>query len=245
MAVRTKDDHWEIVEQRVDTQYLEEHFQLLLYAGAGVLRAVETHPKDAGSTVESETWLTFQVTTALAQAGGLLVARGLATGSGSESDVEVPPPIVQRLLEGLKEHEPTIAVALDGPGGWTKNWMRFQRSRRKLINEARGLFTHQGYDEEIAKSMADSAVNIIGQRIMGDVLQGKFAGRPPLPDAEASENYQIVLEQICHAERLRTLKKSGADVAEAASRVADAVVELQIKGRPGGRCSLCPSRGGV
>ena len=80
---------------------------------------------------------------------------------------------------------------------------------------------------------------------MGDALQGKFAGRPPLPDAEASENYQIVLEQICHAERLRTLKKSGADVAEAAFQVADAVIELQIKGRPGGRCSLCPSRGGV
>ena len=42
--------------------------------------------------------------------------------------------------------------------------------------------------------------------MMGDALQSKFAGRPPLPDAEASENYQIVLEQICHAERLRTLK---------------------------------------
>ena len=80
---------------------------------------------------------------------------------------------------------------------------------------------------------------------MGDALQGKFAGRPPLPDGEASENYQIVLEHICHAERLRTLKKSGSDVTEAASKVADAVVELQFKGRPGGRCSLCPSRGGV
>ena len=80
---------------------------------------------------------------------------------------------------------------------------------------------------------------------MGDALQGKFAGRPPLRGAEASENYHIVLEQICHAEEFRTLKKSGADVSEAASQVADAVVELQIKGRPGGRCSLCPSRGGV
>ena len=80
---------------------------------------------------------------------------------------------------------------------------------------------------------------------MGDALQGKFAGRPPLPDAEASENCQIVLEQICHGERPRTLKKSGADVAEAASQVADAVVELQIKGKPGGLRSLCPSRGGV
>ena len=80
---------------------------------------------------------------------------------------------------------------------------------------------------------------------MGNALQGKFAGLPPLPDAEASENYQIVLEQICHAERLRTLKKSGADVAEAASQAADAVVELQIKVRPGGRCSLCRSRDGV
>lgn len=245
VAARTKDDHWEIVEQRVDTQYLEEHFQLLLYTGAGVLRAVETHPKDAGSTVESEPWLTYQVSASLAQARDLIVGRGIATGSGLESDVEVPPPISQRLLEGLKEHEPTIAIALDGPGGWTKNWMRFQRSRRKLINVASGLFAQQYYDEESANSMADSAVNIVGQWVMGDALQGRFAGRPPLPDTEASENYQIVLKQICHAESLRILKKSGTDVAEAASRVANAVVELQIKGRSGGRCSLCPSRGRV
>lgn len=217
---------------------------MLLYTGAGVLRAVEVHPKDAGSTVESDAWLAFQVGTALAQAGDLLIGRGIATNSGLERDVEVPRQIAQRLLEGLKEHEPTIAADLDGSNGWTKHWMRFQRSRWKLIIEARELFAQYRYDEESANDMADSAVNVVGQRIMADALQG-HVGQPPLPDKDAAENYQSVIQQICHLERLRILSSSGRDVAEAASRVERAVVELQIKGRPGGRCSLCPSRVGV
>jgi len=244
-AAESQHNHWKIVQQRVDTQFLEEHYQLLLYTGAGVLRAVEFHPKDAGSTVEAEVWLAFQVSAALARAGDLLIGRGIAINSGLERDIEVPPQVAQRLLEGLKEHEPTIAANLDGSNGWSKHWMRFQRSRRKLIDEASGLFAQQDCDEDSAKDMAESAVNVVAQRIMGDALQGRYVGQPSLPDKDASKNYQSVLKQICHPERLRTLSSSGRDVAEAASRVERAVVELQIKGRPSGRCSLCPSRGGV
>ena len=244
-AAGSQHDHWEIVEQRVDTQYLEEHYQLLLYTGAGVLRAVKFHPKDAGSEVEAEVCLALQVSVALAQAGELLIGRGVEINPGLDRDIEVPAQVAQRLLEGLKEHEPTIAADLDGSNGWTKHWMRFQRSRRKLIDEASGLFAQQNCDDESAKEMAESALNVVGQRVMGNALQGRYVGQPPLPDTEASENYQSVLKQICHPERLRTLRRPGRNVAEAASRLERAVVELQIKGRPSGRCSLCPSRGGV
>ena len=245
VAASNQQDHWELVERTVDVQYLGEHYQLLLYTGAGVLRAVETHPKNAGSTVESEVWLTSQVGAALAQARDLLLGRGIATDPGLDGDVEVPSQVCQLLLEGLKEHEPILAAALDGPGGWTKQWQRFQRSRQKLIEQARGLLTQLNYEEEAASSMADLVVEIVGQRIMGGAQDSRDNGETPLPDTHAGDDYQWVLEQISHPERRRDLRKSGADVSEAASRVESAVVELQLKGRPGGRCSLCPSRGGA
>ena len=245
VAAGNQQHHWELVEQKVDVQYLGEHFQLLLYTGAGVLRAVETHPKDAGSTVESEVWLTYQVGAALAQARDLLLGRGIATDPGLEGEVEVPSQVSQLLLEGLKEHEPTLAAALDGPGGWTKQWQRFQRSRQKLIEEARGLLAQVGYEEEEASSMAESVVRVLIQRGEVDAKHRRDIGETPLPDTPAADDYQWVLEQISHPERLRDLRKSGADVTEVASRVESAVVELQLKGRPGGRCSLCPSRGGA
>ena len=245
VAAGNQQEHWELVERTVDVQYLGEHYQLLLYTGAGVLRAVETHPKNAGSTVESEVWLTSQVGAALAQARDLLLGRGIATDPGLDGDVEVPSQVCQLLLEGLKEHEPILAAALDGPGGWTKQWQRFQRSRQKLIEQARGLLTQLNYEEEAASSMADLVVEIVGQRIMGGAQDSRDNGETPLPDTHAGDDYQWVLEQISHPERRRDLRKSGADVSEAASRVESAVVELQLKGRPGGRCSLCPSRGGA
>ena len=233
------------MEQKVDVQYLGEHYQLLLYTGAGVLRAVEIHPKNAGSTVESEVWLTNQVGAALAQAGDLLLGRGIAPEPGLEGDVEVPSQVSQLLLDGLEEHEPTLAVALDGPVGWTNEWERFQRSRLQLIDQARGLLVQQGYEAKSPSVVAESVVQSVVKRINVDAHCGRLAGEPPTPDAIEEGGYDWVLEQISHPERLRDLRKSGADVAESASRVERAVVELQLKGRPGGRCSLCPSRGGV
>ncbi len=72
-----KTEHWESVDIQLDAQYLGEHFYLLQRVAAGVLWAVQTHPKNTGPGVESDDWLDYQVGSALAQGGeALLVGRG-------------------------------------------------------------------------------------------------------------------------------------------------------------------------
>jgi hypothetical protein len=67
----------------------------------------------------------------------------------------------------------------------------------------------------------------------------------PSPDAPETADYRLVSEQVSHLKNLEDLKESGARVVEAATRVEQIVIDLQLRGRPGGRCSLCPSSGGV
>ncbi len=240
-AAENQGDHWERVEERVDSQLLDEHFRLLLYTWSGVSWAVETHPRNTTSTLESEYWLAHQVGTALAQAKDLLAMRGITTDPGLDKDPVISQRVSGLLLEGLKEHEPTLA-ALDGPGGWTKQWKRFQRSRQKLIDQACILLVQRAYGEETATSMAESAVEALIHQGRDGRAVGQAGDQQPSREIQVSDDYQWVLAQISQPQRGRDLRESGAAVAEAASRVERAVVELQLRGRPGGRCSLCPSR---
>ena len=234
-----RQDHWETVERQLDVRYLDEHFGLLLYPGAGVLRAVQTHPRDTGMTVESEVWLTHQIGSSLLQARDLLINRGIARESGLDGDVEIPLHISDWLIRGLKEHEPELAVALDGPGGWTERCRRFQSSQQKLIEQALGLLNQRG-----SEGVTDAAVRSLLLQEKRELFGVPTLGEPG-PDVPETADYRLVFDQISHLGRLEDLRESGARVAEAATRVEQTVIELQLRGRPGGRCSLCPSNGGV
>ena len=237
--------HWEAVERQLDARFLDEHFQLLLYAGMGVLRAVETHPEGTAASVDPEVWLAHQVSSALAQAEELLLRRGIGKEAGLDQDVEIPPEVSQRLLEGLMEHEPTLAAALDGPDGWIKQWRRFQTSRQQLMEVALALLKQQGYEGELASGMAESAVQTALRQEAKWGLGSRTVSEPTTPDTQSARDYAWLLQQISHRERLRILLESEMGVKEAASKVGQAVRELQLRSRPYGRCSLCPSKGGA
>ena len=244
VATGGRQDHWETVERQLDIRYLDEHFGLLLYTGAGVLRAVQTHPRDTGITVESEVWLTHQIGSSLIQARDLLLDRGIARESGLDGDVEIPLYISQRLIEGLKEHEPELAAALDGPGGWSERCRHFQGSQQEFIEQARGLLAQRSSEGVAACSVADAAVRVLVLREKRELFGVPSIGEP-LPDAPETADHRLASEQISHLRNLEDLRESGARVVEAATRVEKMVIELQLRGRPGGHCSLCPSSGGV
>ena len=243
VATGGRQDHWETVERQLDIRYLDEHFGLLLYAAAGVLRAVQTHPRDTGIAVESEVWLTHQIGSSLLQARDLLLERGIVRESGLDGDVEIPLYISQQLIGGLKEHEPELAVALDGPGGWTERCGRFQGAQQELIEQALGLLNQHGSEGAAADSVAEAAVRVLVLQEKRELFGVPTLGEP-VPDMPETADYRLVFDQISQLGRLEDLRESGARVVEAATRVEQSVIELQLRGRPGGRCSLCPSNGG-
>jgi len=65
VAAAEQADHWKAVAQMVDVKYVEEHYQLMLSTSWGVLRALETHPRNSAATVSAEALLTYNVGVAL------------------------------------------------------------------------------------------------------------------------------------------------------------------------------------
>ncbi len=120
LAAEEQADHWKAVAQMVDARYLDEHYQLLLCTGSGVLRAVEIHPRNSAATGNAEALLTYHVGVALIQSKEVLLGRGIVLAPGPEEEVEIPEKVAQSLLGGLKEHEQPLASALDRSGGWVK-----------------------------------------------------------------------------------------------------------------------------
>ena len=213
-------------------------------AAAGVLRAEQTHPKITAPTLESGRLLAFEVGSALAQGGtAVLIGRGIARMYIADEDIDVPLQVSQSLLRGLKEHEKGLTEALDERGGWSKGWRDFQKYRCKLIDQARRLFLQRGY-EESASSMAETAVNALMQQGGEYTKSAWVVGEPPSPDAPEVADYGWVLEQISLRRFRERLKELSESVDEAANQVANAVVEFQLRGKPEGRCFLCPSRSG-
>lgn len=231
--------HWESVEQRLDARYLEEHYQLLLYVCTGLLRAVETDILEASA--KPEVVINNQVNRALIPAKQLLLQRGIVTEPGPLEDPLVPVQVIQRLLEGLMEHEPGLAEAIDGPAGWSKRWCRFQHVRRDLTEQARGLLSQNSLDLGLANEIAEWQVK--------RVLQSVGKSEPVICDSscpetwEAHSDYAEVLQQVSHPARVVVLKEAASDLADSIVRVQEAVRDLQLRGRPSGRCALCPSKG--
>ena len=244
VAAGKNKDHWANVDLQLDAQYLGEHFHLLQQTAAGVLRAVQTHPKITAPTLESGQLLAFNVGSALAQGGtDVLIGRGIARMYIADEDIDVPLQVSQTLLRGLKEHEKGLTEALDERGGWSKGWRDFQKYRWKLIDQARGLFLQRGY-EESASSMAETAVKALMQQGGEYTKSAWVVGEPPSPDASEVADYGWVLEQISLRRFRERLKELSESVDEAANQVANAVVEFQLRGKPEGRCFMCPSRSG-
>ncbi len=148
-------------------------------------------------------------------------------------------------MKGLKEHDSGLAEALDGRAGWTRRWQRFQISRKSVIEHARGLFLQRGYENVHASPMAEATVKALLAGVNEESEAHWIVCNPPLSEEPEADNYGWVVEQISIREIRRPLHDSSERVEEAAEQVASAVVGFQLRGKPDGRCFLCPSRNGA
>ena len=139
------------------------------------------------------------------------------------------------------EHEPGLAEAIDGPAGWVKQWHRFQHVRRDMTEQTEGLLSNMKLDVNMANEIAEVQVK--------RVLQSASKSEPVIRDSscpetwEAHSGYAEVLQHVSHTERLVALREAASDLADSIVRVEEAVRDLQLRGRPAGRCVLCPSKG--
>ena len=239
-------EYWKVVGQQVDAGLLKDHYTLLLYTGTGVLLGVAADPVDTAQ--DPDIWLIHKVADALGQARDLLHQRGIgiSSQSGLLDDHLVDSWVADRLLQGLKEHETPLADALDGPEGWMKRWRRVRNVRGHLIKQAKKLLSQKKVDGDRADRVAGAIVQDAwvawAQAAAGSPKWGKQLS----PQAQSDVgDYQWVLERVSHPDAVRPLQEAGWALRKAVSRVGSAIGDLQLRGRPAGRCSLCPSSGGI
>ncbi len=111
-----------------------------------------------------------------------IAERGIALAPGPEEEVEIPEKVAQSLLGGLKEHEQPLASALDGSGGWVKQWQNFQTARQELIDQAQGLLSQRGHQKDAASRMAEDAVRELPRGSKAEMVDNRVFHPSPIID---------------------------------------------------------------
>ena len=234
--------HWQEVASRVDARFLEDHFALLLYASSGVSWAVGKDPLDVKT--DAAVWLTYQVGEALSPAKDLLDGRGIRVRgeAGILDDGPVEDWVAKGLLVGLKQHEPWLAEALDGPEGWVQLLGSFQALRQELVEQGQRLMVGRGSGEGPAQELSAAAVDmVLDGRLREDGERVRTGSQPLLETGD----HRWLLEQVGHPERVGPVATAYQAVRVTGARLKNDIGSLQLRGRPAGQCGLCPSRGGL
>ena len=238
--------HWQEVASRVDARFLEDHFALLLYASSGVSWAVGKDPLDVKT--DAAVWLTYQVGEALSPAKDLLDGRGIRVRAeaGILDDGPVEDWVAKGLLVGLKQHEPWLAEALDGPEGWVQLLGSFQALRQELVEQGQRLMASRGYGEGPAQELSAAAVDmVLDDRLREDGERVRTGSQPLLETGADSSDHRWLLEQVGHPERVGPVATAYQAVRVTGAGLKKDIGSLQLRGRPAGQCGLCPSRGGL
>ncbi len=263
------EEYWEGVSRQVDAKYLDEHYRLLAHVALALLNAVRTQPLIAPAEDGAEALLHRMTEGGLGEpALDLLKGRGLdldtlPTTSVGDKIGETPKMrLVQRLLQGLMEHEAALSQAVEQ---WKESRDRFQRDRVGFGQQSQGLFAG-------GKTVRDAAAAALGPAVADEVLRSTLLGLETGalevekreeekaaivlvrgssgesedicsgPEAEmrsAAGAYAHVLSQLRLEGRLGPVVTTYETLMDSVAHIEDLVDTLVLRGHPRGRCALC------
>ena len=262
-------EHWTAVSRLVDAKYLDEHYQLLAHVALGILRTVRSEPLFGPSGQDPEQLLIAFVDYRLTEfAADLLDRRGIdiRPKPQASSPDEIGEPagmrMARKLGNCLLEHEPVLQTALDE---WKNHWARFQHRRSALINEAENLLKQRKLEEEVAKKLGQEVVaGILKSQLAKEQIRST---RIEIREEEAAallidsysgtqeicagseqemrtvlEAYGFVTRQVSLNQRVQPVSDVYESLKQSVNRVEDLIDHMTLKGRPDGRCALCPDQ---
>ena len=201
-------------------------------------------------------------------AADLLDRRGLeirAKPQASSPDEIAEPAgirLARKLGNCLLEHEPLLQTALDE---WENNWARFQRRRSALINEAENLLKQRELEEEVAKKLGQEVVaGILKSQLAKEqprstriekreegtaaLLIDSYSGSQEVCAGSEQEvrtvleGYEFVTRQVSLNQRVQPVSDAYESLKHSITRVEDLIDYMTLRGRPDGRCALCPDQ---
>lgn len=238
---RAEQAHWEGVMQEVDRESLRRHYDDLLLAGSTLLRAAE-HPIDGMTTLDPRELVVRLIEAAFTQDPEPGVEAGLMLSGGRRVPLSRGTSAAERILSALLEHEPQLRRELEE---WSDRWDQARQSLGALSVEVKALLAQPPF-AELAGVDADS---FVGRAIAE--LQSAEAPRPHTDGPETSQPPAIArdtLEDRFRAQVLFRVRDAGLldqlhATRDARDQFRDALELLTLRGRPSGRCELCPFAG--
>jgi hypothetical protein len=203
---------------------------------------------------------------ALSEAADLFQARGVGiAGEDGQADVRdviraVAPGLMNALLE---QHEPELGAALRE---WEEQAAALVKSSRSLVEQARAGLAMAGLPEADVEALQ----GWFGQEVLETFVMGKAPlsfrveegdeGKAKLVhrdggkmeralyegsggDVErAKKAYELVLDRAGSGNLPGEAREAHEALASSARRIEETLVEMVIRGRPQGECSMCPGR---
>ena len=259
-------EHWQVVSRQIDAEILVRHYGDLMRLAIGIQEQIDngynrtSDPAFRGhQCIESSFTKVFGHDWSLGDIEGkaqfahyktlepLSSARALALGN--------------RLLEGMREHEPEFLDAIEA---WEQTFDRLQMEKGQLRQEAGASLGSAGLDQYMAEETGiglwqevcqralnnadpgffqprprgDSGIDAV--RIIGDKEFRVFSGNEP-EVAGLCESYETVLKSLMRSDKIRRIRKEAFEELPKRREEVDGLVDaIILRGRPNGRCGLCP-----
>jgi len=261
--------HWEAVAQKVDSELLYQHQKDLTQLAVGVQERTTSdlaglpvsHPSfDSRRSLH----LTFERLSEEGWLGGRTAKSPLDEYQELSRQESLPPDrlyrLGDRLMECLDQHEPELTRVLEV---WRTGYDLCQEARADLLRDAETALGEgpagSAPTGEIAlavlrETCEHSFHQTAGARFTTQEQEGnqiqlfRLIGRSEVPVyrgdsegvAEASERYRSVLDAALGSPELRTATDAFRGLETGRASI-DAVTDgIVIRGRPNGRCELCP-----
>jgi len=261
--------HWEAVSQKVDSELLYQHQKDLTQLAVGVQERTTSdltglplsHP---GFDSRRSLHLAFERLSEDGWLGGRTAKSPLDEYQELSRQESLPPDrlyrLGDRLMECLDQHEPELARALEV---WRAGYDLCQEARAGLLRDAEAALGEGpagiAPPGEIAMAVLREACEhsfhqTAGARFTTQEQEGnqiqlfRLIGRSEAPVyrgdsegvAEASERYRLVLDAALGSPGLRAATDAFRGLETGRASI-DAVTDgIVIRGRPNGRCELCP-----
>ena len=259
-------EHWQTISRQIDAEILVRHYGDLMRLAIGIQEQIgsddnlTSNPDFAGhkcielsfAKVFGHDWSLGEIERGSQFAHHRVLeplssARALALGN--------------RLLGGLREHEPELLDAIEA---WEQTFDRLQMEKGQLRQEAGASLRRAGLDQDMAKEAGmwlgqevcqrtlnnadpgffqprprgDSGIDAV--RIIGDKEFLVFSGNEP-EVAGLCESYESVLKSLIKSDKLKGIRKEAFEDLPKWGEAVDGLVDMIIlRGRPNGRCALCP-----
>ena len=259
-------EHWEVVSRQVDTVYLQEHYRLLTRTALELVSAVIVDPLSLDTFWDADKWLQFKVKLDSGQASEVLLGRGLELNPvvpRMEARPLTGPQLADMLVTALLEHEPQLQKLVKA---WRDSWNTLMEHRMDLAIQAISLLTQFGVEKNVAESV-DAALayrtleSAIRQRDFGSlaVIERREGGLDLVLDSGSLVNtifkgtqqqidqvvaaHPQVIAQLTLDGRLVPIKNTLARLSNSTNEIRGIIDILVLRGRPDGRCYLCPGAG--